>query len=136
MESLVPPEDTVLLPIRCITCGAFGYKKKVDEYRRLVEQGVDAREAMERTGLTGRYCCMLTVLTPSVLPLGPLVNPTTMQETYVDQRQQRQNNVLIEQIVGNSRPTTVTSIRLFNNVSTTTNVNTNILAIPRLDYRK
>jgi hypothetical protein len=74
-------------------------------------------------------------LTPSVLPLGPLVNPATMQETYIDQRQQRQNNVLIEQIVGNPRPTTITSVRLFNNVSTTT-TNANVLAVPRLNYRK
>lgn len=45
----------MLIPVRCFTCGAL-IADKFQEYRRMVERGVDPAEALDRLGVK-RYCC-------------------------------------------------------------------------------
>lgn len=45
----------LMIPIRCFTCGK-PIAHKYEEYKRLLEQGVKPKEALDKVSLN-RYCC-------------------------------------------------------------------------------
>lgn len=52
---------TMMVPVRCFTCGAV-IGQCWDEYRERTERGESPREVLDALGLT-RYCCRRMILT-------------------------------------------------------------------------
>jgi len=51
----------MIIPVRCFTCGAV-IGDKYEKFLKLVENGVDPKDALDRLGVK-RYCCRRMILT-------------------------------------------------------------------------
>ena len=51
----------MIIPVRCFSCGAV-IGDKYEKFIKMVESGVDPKEALDRLGVK-RYCCRRMILT-------------------------------------------------------------------------
>ncbi len=50
----------MIIPVRCFTCGNL-IGDKWEEFTKMVEEGVDPKDALDKLGLE-RYCCRRMLL--------------------------------------------------------------------------
>ncbi len=55
-----PTGDTVIVPVRCFSCGAV-IADRYEEFRRRVEENEDPKQVLDELGVT-RYCCRRMLL--------------------------------------------------------------------------
>lgn len=83
--------ETILPPIRCVSCGKVLYQKW-KEYHALLSAGLTSEEALNKVDLP-RLCCRISLISPVMLPPGPIINPLSTTTDYIVESQARRANI-------------------------------------------